>query len=87
MFELRLAPVAGVTRTLVLDALNMKIQEAIGRLKERYPRVARYYAITYDAATRTVRGTEQTEKKTAVGGHSPRRGDRARMRAACGIAG
>jgi hypothetical protein len=64
-----------------------KIQEAIGRLKERYSRVARYYAITYDAATRTVRGTEQTEKKTAVGGHSPRRGDRARMRAACGIAG
>ena len=43
-----------------------KIQEAIGRLKERYPRVARYYAITYDAATRTVRWTEQTEKKTAA---------------------
>ncbi len=43
-----------------------KVQEAIGRLKERYPRVARYYAITYDAATRTVKWTEQTEKKTAA---------------------
>jgi len=43
-----------------------KIQEAIGRLKERYSRVARYYAITYDAATRTVSWTEQTEKKTAA---------------------
>jgi len=43
-----------------------KVQEAIGRLKERYPRVARYYAITYDAATRTVSWTEQTEKKTAA---------------------
>ena len=43
-----------------------KIQEAIGRLKERYPRVARYYAITYDAATRTVSWTEQAAKKTAA---------------------
>jgi transposase len=43
-----------------------KIQEAIGRLKERYPRVARYYAITCDAATGTVSWTEQTERKTAA---------------------
>jgi hypothetical protein len=43
-----------------------KVQEAIGRLKERYPRVARYYAITHDPATRTVSWTEQTEKKTAA---------------------
>jgi transposase len=43
-----------------------KVQEAIGRLKERYPRVARYYAITYDAATRTVSWTEQTDKKAAA---------------------
>jgi transposase len=43
-----------------------KVQEAIGRLKERYPRVARYYAITYDAATHTLSWTEQTEKKTAA---------------------
>ncbi len=43
-----------------------KVQEAIGRLKERYSRVARYYALTYDAGTRTVSWTEQTEKKTAA---------------------
>jgi transposase len=30
-----------------------KIGEAIGRLKERYPRVARYYRIEYDAKTKT----------------------------------
>jgi len=30
----------------------LKIGEAIGRLKERYPRVARYYPIAYDAATK-----------------------------------
>jgi transposase len=29
-----------------------KIHEAIGRLKERYPRVARYYQITYDSEAR-----------------------------------
>src|SRR6266704_2662735 len=43
-----------------------KIQEAIGRLKERYSRVARYYAISYDATTPAVRWTEQAEKKTAA---------------------
>ncbi len=43
-----------------------KVQEAIGRLKERYPRVARYYAITHETATRTVSWAEQTEKKTAA---------------------
>ena len=32
-----------------------KIQQAIGRLRERYPRVARYYAIEYDAAEKKVR--------------------------------
>lgn len=31
-----------------------KIHEALGRLKERYPRVARYYALAYDDATRAV---------------------------------
>jgi transposase len=30
-----------------------KIGEAIGRLKERYPRVVRYYRIEYDAKTKT----------------------------------
>jgi transposase len=43
-----------------------KIQEAIGRLKERYSRVARYYTITYDAAAPAVSWTEQAEKKAAA---------------------
>jgi len=43
-----------------------KIQEAIGWLKERYSRVARYYAISYDAAPAAVSWTEQTTKKTAA---------------------
>jgi transposase len=43
-----------------------KIQEAIGRLKERYSRVARYYVITYDVATHAVTWTEQTELKAAA---------------------
>ncbi|MGH7275488.1 MAG: IS1634 family transposase, partial [Candidatus Rokuibacteriota bacterium] len=43
-----------------------KIQEAIGRLKERHSRVARYYVITYDAAPGTVSWTEQAVKKTAA---------------------
>ena len=33
-----------------------KIHRAIGRLKERYPRVARYYNFTYDAAKTHLRG-------------------------------
>ena len=40
-----------------------KIHEAIGRLKERYPRVARYYAIHYDAEAYSLSWTEDTEKK------------------------
>ena len=43
-----------------------KVQEAIGRLKERYSRVARYYAVTYDPAPPAVSWTEQAEKKTAA---------------------
>jgi len=43
-----------------------KIHEAIGRLKERYPRVARYYAIEYDAAMASVTWTENAEKKALV---------------------
>jgi transposase len=41
-----------------------KVHEAIGRLKERYPRVARYYAITYDAAAPTVTWALHDDKKT-----------------------
>ena len=40
-----------------------KVHEAIGRLKERYPRVARYYTIRYDPVTATVAGAEQTDRK------------------------
>jgi transposase len=41
-----------------------KIHEALGRLKERYPRVARYYTAAYDAATNAVNWTMHTELKT-----------------------
>ena len=41
-----------------------KVHEAIGRLKERYPRVARYYRIAYDAEQNRVAWQEDAEKKT-----------------------
>jgi len=41
-----------------------KIHEALGRLKERYPRVARYYALAYDDVTRAVTWTAQAELKS-----------------------
>jgi transposase len=40
-----------------------KVHQAIGRLKERYPRVARYYAIAYEAATASVTWTENAERR------------------------
>jgi transposase len=40
-----------------------KIHEAIGRLKERYGRVGRYYQITYDAAARAIDWQQNAEKK------------------------
>lgn len=40
-----------------------KSQRAIGRLQERYPRVARYYEISYDAANRNLAWKELTDKK------------------------
>jgi transposase len=43
-----------------------KIHEALGRLKERYPRVARYYALGYDAATAAVTWTENPERKAVA---------------------
>jgi len=39
------------------------IWEAIGRLKERYPRVARYYGIEYDSQLKQLRYEENEEKK------------------------
>jgi transposase len=41
-----------------------KIHEALGRLKERYARVARYYALAYDDATRAVTWTAQADLQT-----------------------
>ena len=40
-----------------------KIHEALGRLKERYPRVARYYTLAYDATTQVVTWTANAELK------------------------
>jgi transposase len=40
-----------------------KIHEALGRLKERYPRVARYYAMELDSETRTLNWSEDSDKK------------------------
>jgi transposase len=48
------------TGQLVDDA---KIHEAIGRLKERYPRVARYYKITYDAGARRLSFEQDGERR------------------------
>jgi transposase len=42
---------------------EIKIGEAIGRLKERYPRVARYYALTFDAKTRRLENQPDEEKR------------------------
>jgi transposase len=41
-----------------------KIHEALGRLKERYPRVARYYALAYDDTTRAVSWTTHADLQT-----------------------
>jgi transposase len=40
-----------------------KIYEAIGRLKERYPRVARYYQLAYDQQQSELSCTEDLERK------------------------
>jgi transposase len=40
-----------------------KIHQALGRLKERYPRVARYYNLHYDAAQQNLSWREETDKK------------------------
>jgi transposase len=41
-----------------------KIHQGIGRLKERYPRVARYYRIEYDPSQKSLIWEEDTAKKT-----------------------
>lgn len=40
-----------------------KIHQAIGRLQERYPRVARYYRMDYEAERKTLTWEEDSEKK------------------------
>jgi transposase len=40
-----------------------KIHQAIGRLKERYPRVARYHRIEYDSESKQLSSYEDSEKK------------------------
>jgi transposase len=41
-----------------------KTYEAIGRIKERYPRVARYYRIEYDSLTQELSYQENAERKS-----------------------
>jgi transposase len=40
-----------------------KIHQALGRLQERYPRVARYYNLHYDAEQKNLRWREETDAK------------------------
>jgi transposase len=42
---------------------EIKIGEAMGRLKERYPRVARYHALSFDAKTGQLRSEPDEEKR------------------------
>jgi transposase len=42
---------------------DIAIGEAIGRLRERYPRVARYHTITWDATTRKLAHMPNADKK------------------------
>jgi len=42
---------------------DIKIGEAIGRLKERYPRVARYHSLSFDAKTRQLKNEPDEEKR------------------------
>src|SRR5215470_2498404 len=42
---------------------SAKIYEAIGRLKERYPRVARYYELAYDQQQSELSCSEDLERK------------------------
>lgn len=43
---------------------EIAIGEAIGRLKERYPRVSRYHMITYDSTTGKLKHEPNADKKT-----------------------
>ena len=43
-----------------------KVHQAIGRLKERYPRVARYYRMEYNAEAKVFSWNEEVEKKAVA---------------------
>jgi transposase len=43
---------------------ELAIGEAIGRLKERYPRVSRYHTITYDSTTGKLKHEPNADRKT-----------------------
>jgi transposase len=43
-----------------------KIYQAMGRLEERYPRVARYYRVDYDAERKSLTWEEDREKKAVA---------------------
>jgi transposase len=45
-----------------------KIHQALGRLKERYPRVARYYRMEWEESSRTLSWKENAEKKEKARG-------------------
>ncbi len=47
---------------------QLKIGEAIGRLKERYPRVARYWRIDYDSETKRLQVETDAEKRAKAEG-------------------
>ena len=58
----------GLNKRIEEGQLNKaeKIHQAIGRLKERYPRVARYYRIEYDADRGVLSWNENTDKKVVA---------------------
>jgi transposase len=51
---------ARVAKKRIVEA---KVHEAIGRLKERYPRVARYYRLSFDPGSWTLHWQEEAEAK------------------------
>src|SRR4051794_5483362 len=63
---------------------EIKIGEAIGRLKERYPRVARYYTLSFDAQTRQLESEPDEQRReiaASLDGSYPLRTDRQELAA------
>jgi transposase len=63
-----LADVAALEKRVGRGALvqPVKIGEALGRLKERYPRVARYYALEVDPATKRLTWNLEGDKRSTA---------------------